>query len=222
MKEFRKRNRYYLFLLVRIAINIFFRFSPFIFGIRASVIFLLCGALLLFYYDKLVNAKSTRKAQLEFLCCFRNGAYEQKGAKEIYDSACHFIRGYQEIIPYSELLEDPSRRKSPEDYQEYFLAIRELDKKGELHLPDYRPLLEKIEEETTEREKGRRKRNQDFLLSLLLIRGSVFVLSRLRILVPSFSSRLNGTIPSRLLLAFPFLSISLTLLYLIREEKKHV
>ena len=95
----------------------------------------------------------------------------------------------------------------------------ELEKKGEAHLPDYRPLLEKVEEETTFIERSYQQIKRDYLFSLLLLMAMISGISILRIIIPSFSNRLNS-IPIIIILSlFPILSISLTMAILFWKVK---
>ncbi len=219
MKEFRKRNTYFLLLFCGISISISLLFSSIIIGIIDAFIFLLISATWLYYYDKKKQKMEKRKAQLEFLLSFRNGVYDQKGSKQSYEEAGHFLKGYQETIPFEDLIQDPSARKMPDDYQEYFEERMKFERKGEIHLPDYRPLLEKIEEHTTLIEKRNHSDKRDFLFSLLLLRSMEFGMSILRIVSQSVSNRLS-TIPMTIVLSiFPILSISLTMVLLFMGAK---
>lgn len=219
MKEFRKRNTYYLLLFCGISIVIFLLFSSVIVGIINALLFFLISSARLYSFDKRKQKTELRKAQLEFFLSFRNGLYDQKGSRQSYEAALHFLKGYQEAISFEDLVEDPTNRKRPNGYQEYFVLRMELEKKDEAHIPDYRPLLEKVEEETTFIERSYQQIKRDYLFSLLLLMAMISGISILRIIIPSFSNRLNS-IPIIILLSlFPILSISLTMAILFWKIK---
>ena len=219
MKEFRKRNTYYLLLFCGISIVIFLLFSSVIVGIINALLFFLISSARLYSFDKRKQKTELRKAQLEFFLSFRNGLYDQKGSRQSYEAALHFLKGYQEAISFEDSVEDPTNRKRPNEYQEYFILRMELEKKGEAHLPDYRPLLEKVEEETTFIERSYQQIKRDYTFSLLLLMAMISGISILRIIIPSFSNRLNS-IPIIILLSlFPILSISLTMAILFWKVK---
>jgi hypothetical protein len=148
MSEFRSFIREeYLSLLVMVLFSSlsFLLFLVPIWGIFSFVLSITLSTFFLFQYHK---EKNKRQKELSCLCFFSSFIHQisnQKGSKESYDNSCKYLLGYQEVIPYETLLENPSCPYSLHGFSSGFVYCLTKDKENEAHLLNYHFLMKKAD-----------------------------------------------------------------------------
>lgn len=143
VEEFIKKNSRYILLITLFSIGLIFLNST-ILGIFACMTNLLINIILL---KKIIEQKTKDEAKNSayfFLYSFLDNIQTGKSGKNAYEQALPHLIGHQEAAPYEEVLQEPTKL-SLYDYNDDFARIIQKENESELHLADYRPLLDDIE-----------------------------------------------------------------------------
>ncbi len=128
-------------------------------------------------YEKAEAIRRSRISSFSFFSSFLSSLLLEFPAEKAYEKANQYLVGYQELVPYEEIKENPERLNLYE-FQDYFRKVITMEASDEVHLGDYLPLSESLEEKirkevsvTEENESALRKALAFLMVFFFLVLG---------------------------------------------------
>lgn len=172
-----------------------------------SFFFSLFISLVIFYFGyKKEILRDQEISTLKFLSSYLLKITDGFSCKNSYELAIRHLIGKVTIIPYETIIDNPNSPYFLGKYNSFFILTLNKEKENEVHLPNYYPLLEDLEETINEfqNEIIKSKRMKLCLISLSLIFSLMFLTSTL-VLTNLYENLFNSNF--KYLLVFIFICI---------------
>lgn len=215
VEEFIKKNSRYIILIALFSVGLIFLNST-ILGVFACMTNLLINIILL---KKIIEQKTKGEAKISayfFLYSFLDNIQIGKSGKTAYEQALPHLISHQETAPYEEVLQEPTKI-SLYEYNNDFARIIQKENENELHLADYRPLLDDIENKINALSIKDKSVKKNITSILTIGISSVFILSYLLQINKALSASMSQNIYK---IGIFILSICLTSLPILLVYKK--
>lgn len=141
-----KKRFFHLLCAVQLGIEFFLLNPNRIMGVIALILSAVLSFVAFKLYGKTEAIRKHRIFSLSFFSSFLSFLSMEVPAVKSYEIASQYLTGYQEPIPYEEIIENPDKL-SLYEFQDYFKRVIEMEKENEALLGDYSPLIAALEKE---------------------------------------------------------------------------
>ncbi len=165
-------------------ISYYFLLTSVAFAVIATLITVVFSVAVLVFTDTEKRNADKKISYLSFFAAFLFKIDNAMSCKNAYESSVHCLIGYYDLVPYDELLNDPSSFSTGSRYDPYFYEVMDKERNNEVHLFDCSILSDEAYEESERLVKRRERAERNTVIDISLTASVLVVLTVIFAFIP--------------------------------------
>lgn len=209
LKTFLKEEIRYLFVFLVYSFFITLLINNIACQILSFIISYFFEVLLFYKIKKVEKEKEKKISAYNFLTHLLDSIYNLKSFEASYNESLSFLIGYQESKSFDEIKELKDKSYNLYGYENVFAKVILADENNEVHIKDYLPIINKLNEEITTFKNENIKQEKEFKKTLLITLFTLLIMIVLLVTNTTLQEATKNV--SYVISSFTLLTISLPL-----------